>query len=83
MWKILAAFLLFAFAPLAAQAGCVVLLHGLARSETSLVVMELALGRQGYTVVNQGYPRPRHQSAIWWMWWGRAWRNARRGLCIS
>ncbi|MDZ7907881.1 MAG: alpha/beta hydrolase [Gemmobacter sp.] len=56
MWKILAALLIFAFAPLAVQAGCVVLLHGLARSETSLVVMELALGRQGYTVVNQGYP---------------------------
>ena len=33
-----------------------VLLHGLARSEASLVAMEAALQAQGYTVVNEGYP---------------------------
>lgn len=40
----------------AAQADCVVLLHGLARSETSLLAMEKALQVQGYQVVNEGYP---------------------------
>ncbi|WP_151718309.1 lipase family protein [Gemmobacter serpentinus] len=35
---------------------CVVLLHGLARSEASLMAMEAALIAQGYQVVNEGYP---------------------------
>lgn len=39
-----------------ASADCVVLLHGLARSETSLLAMEAALTAQGYQVVNEGYP---------------------------
>ncbi|MDR0809588.1 MAG: alpha/beta fold hydrolase [Gemmobacter sp.] len=39
-----------------AEADCVVLLHGLARSEASLLAMEAALRAQGYRVVNQGYP---------------------------
>ncbi len=39
-----------------AGADCVVLLHGLARTERSLLAMEAALGAQGYQVVNQGYP---------------------------
>lgn len=34
----------------------VVLLHGLARSEHSLRVMEMVLTARGYHVVNQGYP---------------------------
>jgi len=42
--------------PGSAAADCVVLLHGLARSETSLLVMEEVLAAQGYTVVNHGYP---------------------------
>lgn len=43
--------------PLAAQApDCVVLLHGLARGEASLIAMGAALSGQGFTVVNQGYP---------------------------
>lgn len=41
---------------LASPADCVVLLHGLARSETSLLPMETALKAQGFTVINQGYP---------------------------
>ena len=35
---------------------CVILLHGLARSETSFAPMELVLESNGYTVVNSGYP---------------------------
>lgn len=35
---------------------CVVLLHGLARSEYSLAPMQLILERSGYLVVNSGYP---------------------------
>ena len=42
--------------PLTAHADCVVLLHGLARSETSLLAIEAALTAKGYLVVNQGYP---------------------------
>ena len=42
--------------PTPALADCVVLLHGLARSEASLLAMETALQAQGYTVVNEGYP---------------------------
>ncbi|MEJ6394060.1 alpha/beta fold hydrolase [Gymnodinialimonas sp. 2305UL16-5] len=42
-----------------AQADCVVLLHGLARSETSLLVLEESLAASGYQVVNQGYPSRR------------------------
>lgn len=38
-----------------ARADCVVLLHGLARTETSFVLMEAALKRDGYQVVRPGY----------------------------
>jgi pimeloyl-ACP methyl ester carboxylesterase len=37
-------------------ADCVILLHGLARSPTSMLVMEEALIQLGYHVVNDGYP---------------------------
>jgi triacylglycerol lipase len=37
----------------------VILLHGLARSEASLLVMEEALRADGYQVVNRGYPSRR------------------------
>lgn len=37
------------------RAECVVLLHGLARTEMSLVAMEKALHTHGYEVVNEGY----------------------------
>ena len=55
MWKI-AAFALVMMMPIAAAAQCVVLLHGLARSEASLLAMEAALAAKGYRVVNEGYP---------------------------
>lgn len=35
---------------------CVVLLHGLARTETSFAVMEAALQTEGYKIVRPGYP---------------------------
>lgn len=49
---------LFIFLAMAApaRAECVVLLHGLARSEASLVPMAAALEAAGYRVVNDGYP---------------------------
>ncbi len=45
--------------PSLATAGvgrCVVLLHGLARTETSFAVMEAALETEGYKIVRPGYP---------------------------
>ncbi|MDQ1850021.1 alpha/beta hydrolase [Gemmobacter fulvus] len=47
---------LFSLLATPALADCVVLLHGLARSETSLLAMEEALKAQGFQVVNEGYP---------------------------
>ena len=40
----------------AAHARCVVLLHGLARTETSFALMEAALEADGWRVVRPGYP---------------------------
>ncbi|KIC18829.1 alpha/beta fold hydrolase [Leisingera sp. ANG-Vp] len=45
-----------ALLPLPAAADCVILLHGLARSEASFVVMEEVLQSRGYSVVRPGYP---------------------------
>ncbi|MGC1503184.1 MAG: alpha/beta fold hydrolase [Sulfitobacter sp.] len=39
-----------------AQARCVVLLHGLARTETSFALMEAALEIEGYRIIRPGYP---------------------------
>jgi triacylglycerol lipase len=47
--------LIFALFAFPAHADCVVLLHGLARSETSLIAMQAALEGHGYQVVNEGY----------------------------
>ena len=44
------------WAALPARADCVVLLHGLARTEASMQVMARALEAQGFEVVNRGYP---------------------------
>ncbi len=41
---------------LPAQARCVILLHGLARTEMSFALMEAALTSEGYRVVRPGYP---------------------------
>ena len=58
MRKLLLALGFLGAAP-AAAADCVVLLHGLARSEASLLLMQGALERAGYHVVNEGYPSTR------------------------
>ncbi|MFV2002493.1 MAG: esterase/lipase family protein, partial [Paracoccaceae bacterium] len=50
----LAALLMFQM-PTAARADCVVLLHGLARTEASMLVMGEALKAAGYNVINAGY----------------------------
>lgn len=51
---------LFALLPVlwpgAAAADCVVLLHGLARTQNSFVVLEEVLEAEGYQVVRPGYP---------------------------
>ncbi|MDH3393256.1 MAG: alpha/beta hydrolase [Desulfobulbaceae bacterium] len=39
-----------------AETECVILLHGLARSENSLLKLERNLRKQGFNVVNIGYP---------------------------
>ena len=48
--------LLFTLLAPMARADCVVLLHGLARTEASLLVLEQALSAEGYRVVRPGYP---------------------------
>ena len=48
--------ILVALSPALAKADCVVLLHGLARSENSLFLMEEVLEMRGYKVVRPGYP---------------------------
>ena len=48
--------LLLSVMPLPAFADCVVLLHGLARTDASLLVMETVLEREGYVVSNHEYP---------------------------
>lgn len=53
--KLIIAFFL-ALAPGLAHAECVVLLHGLARTPTSMLVMGEALEKEGFNVVNQKYP---------------------------
>lgn len=42
--------------PTLAAADCTILLHGLARSDASMLVMEQALSHAGYQVVNVSYP---------------------------
>ena len=51
-----AAILMSVSASAAAAQACVVLLHGLARSEYSFTPMQLVSERNGYLVVNSGYP---------------------------
>jgi len=51
--------LLFLLPVIAVAQDCVVLLHGLARSEASLLVMEEVLESSGFLVVNDSYPSTR------------------------
>ena len=48
--------LVLSLLPGLARADCVILLHGLARSEASMAVLALALEADGYETVNAGYP---------------------------
>lgn len=58
MWRLLCflTFVIFVGLTVPAQARCVVLLHGLARTELSFALMEAALSSDGYRVVRPGYP---------------------------
>lgn len=47
---------LMVLAALPARADCVILLHGLARTEASLMTMAAALSARGFHVINRGYP---------------------------
>ncbi len=49
--------LLFSFS---AQASCVILLHGLARTSDSMETLAQALADEGFTPVNQDYPSREH-----------------------
>ena len=51
-----AAFLALFTSSVAMADECVILLHGLARTEISLTPMQLVLEDAGYFVVNRGYP---------------------------
>lgn len=53
---LLAPLLSLTLSPLPAMADCVVLLHGLARTENSMLVLQEALVLHGYDTVNYGYP---------------------------
>lgn len=46
--------------PVASNAACVVLLHGLARTSDSMETLQKALEEQGYQTVNDGYPSREH-----------------------
>lgn len=46
--------------PVASNAACVVLLHGLARTSDSMETLQQALEEQGYQTVNDGYPSREH-----------------------
>ncbi|WP_435141120.1 esterase/lipase family protein [Pseudopelagicola sp. nBUS_19] len=65
MKQLLSAFVvLLILAPMAASADCVVLLHGLARTKSSFVLMEAVFQRLGYEVVRPGYPSTRKEIEI-------------------
>ena len=52
----IASFILLALLCVEVHSSCVILLHGLARSESSMEKMEQRLSNSGYFAVNLGYP---------------------------
>lgn len=54
--RYLTAAFLTVFGTAAVAQDCVVMLHGLARTEISFAAMQLVLENEGYAVVNRGYP---------------------------
>lgn len=57
--KVLIALILTLLLAAPVRADCVVLMHGLARTSTSLLAIEEALELHGYDVVNRSYPSTR------------------------
>ncbi|MEL6643858.1 MAG: alpha/beta fold hydrolase [Pseudomonadota bacterium] len=55
IWRVLALCFLCAL-PVAARADCVVLMHGLARTATSMTFLQQALEAEGYRTINRTYP---------------------------
>ncbi len=55
--------LLLLVSPAFAHGACVILLHGLARTDNSMNELERKLGDAGYTVINVHYPSRRHPIA--------------------
>jgi len=55
-WPKFAIAIAFSLVAGAAQADCVVLLHGLARGTSSMKIMEAGLASAGLATVNRGYP---------------------------
>lgn len=56
MRRLATALLCLILSALPARADCVVLLHGLARSDSSMWLMQETLQLHGYRVINHGYP---------------------------
>ncbi len=54
--KFVASLAVYTLLSLPVFADCVVMVHGLARTEESLLAMETALVAQGFQVINEGYP---------------------------
>ncbi len=50
----------WALCSVSAHSACVILLHGLARSDSSMSKLEEVLSEQGYQVVNQNYPSAKY-----------------------
>ena len=46
------------------EASCVVLLHGLARTPSSMEALESALSKEGFLPINEGYPSREHPIEI-------------------
>lgn len=63
MKKMLFGFLMFMSSAISLAQECVVLLHGMARTDRSMNKMEAALKEDGYRVVNFGYPSTRYDIA--------------------
>ncbi len=60
MQKVVASLALLMFAAVAPAAECVVLLHGLARTSSSMSIMREALSDEGFLVANVDYPSRDH-----------------------
>lgn len=61
--KILFTFMIFLLSSVA-HSSCVILLHGLARTESSMAKMEDRLMAKGHVVVNIGYPSRSHRIEV-------------------